>query len=204
MKNGRKVVVDARTGTEIGLAPTDPPASSSRSRESADGLRREFTTQTSQYRGVADAFQKIKSAALNPSAANDISLIFGFMKALDPTSTVREGEAATAENARGVDENIRNLYNKVSSGQRLSQAQRQDFLQSAYGLVESQMPNAQQLIDRYTGIASRSDLNPEDVVSDPFASVRIPRLQGDNDPMFKKLKSGDLFIAPTGKIMRKR
>jgi hypothetical protein len=204
MKNGRKVVVDARTGTEIGLAPTDPPASSSRSRESADGLRREFTTQTSQYRGVADAFQKIKSAALNPSAANDISLIFGFMKALDPTSTVREGEAATAENARGVDEDIRNLYNKVSSGQRLSQAQRQDFLQSAYGLVESQMPNSQQLIDRYTGIASRSDLNPEDVVSDPFASVRIPRLQGDNDPMFKKLKSGDLFIAPNGKIMRKR
>jgi len=204
MKNGRKVVVDARTGTEIGLAPTDPPASSSRSRESADGLRREFTTQTSQYRGVADAFQKIKSAALNPSAANDISLIFGFMKALDPTSTVREGEAATAENARGVDEDIRNLYNKVSSGQRLSQAQRQDFLQSAYGLVESQMPNAQQLIDRYTGIASRSDLNPEDVVSDPFASVRIPRLQDDNDPMFKKLKSGDLFIAPNGKIMRKR
>ena len=27
MKNGRKVVVDARTGAEIGLAPTDPPAS---------------------------------------------------------------------------------------------------------------------------------------------------------------------------------
>ena len=204
MKNGRKVVVDARTGAEIGLAPTDPPASSSRPRESAEGLRREFTNQTSEYRGVSNAFQKIKSAALNPSAANDISLIFGFMKAVDPISTVREGEAATAENARGVSEDIRNLYNKVSSGQRLSQAQRQDFLQSAYGLVESQMPNSQQLIDRYTAIASRSDLNPEDVVSDPFASVRIPRLQGDNDPMFKKLKSGDLFIAPNGKIMRKR
>ena len=204
MKDGRKVVVDARTGKEIGLAPTDPPASSSRPRESAEGLRREFTNLTSEYRGVSNAFQKIKSAALNPSAANDISLIFGFMKALDSTSTVREGEAATAENARGVNEDIRNLYNKVISGQRLSQAQRQDFLQSAYGLVESQMPNSQQLIDRYTAIASRSELNPEDVVSDPFASVRIPRLQDDNDPMFKNLKSGDLFIAPNGKIMRKR
>ena len=180
------------------------PSAGGGSKETAEGLRKEFTGQTTQYRGVADAFQKIKSAALNPSAANDISLIFGFMKALDPTSTVREGEAATAENARGVSEDIRNLYNKVNTGQRLSQQQRQDFLQSAYGLVESQMPNAQQLIDRYTGIASRSDLNPEDVVSDPFASVRIPRLQGDNDPMFKKLKSGDLFIAPDGRIMRKR
>ena len=203
MKNGRKVVVDARTGAEIGPAPADAPASPG-SKESAEGLRKEFTSQTSQYRGISDAFQKIKSAALNPSAANDISLIFGFMKALDPTSTVREGEAATAENARGVSEDVRNLYNKINSGQRLSQAQRQDFLQSAYGLVESQMPNVQQTIDRYTAIAGRSKLNPEDVVSDPFASTRIPRLQGDNDPMFKKLNSGDLFIAPNGRIMRKR
>ncbi|MGA1296251.1 MAG: hypothetical protein ACO3X1_13145, partial [Burkholderiaceae bacterium] len=201
MRNGKKVVVDARTGAEIGLAPTEAPASP---KESAEGLRKEFTSQTAQYRGVADAFQKIKSAALNPSAANDLSLIFGYMRALDPASTVREGEFANAQNAGGIDATIRNLYNKVASGERLTQAQRQDFLQSAYGLVESQAPNVQQAIDRYTAIAGRSGLNPEDIVSDPFASVRIPRLQGDNDPMFEKLKSGDLFIAPNGKIMRKR
>jgi hypothetical protein len=201
MRNGKKVVVDARTGAEIGLAPTEAPAGP---KESAEGLRKEFTSQTAQYRGVADAFQKIKSAALNPSAANDLSLIFGYMRALDPASTVREGEFANAQNAGGIDATIRNLYNKVASGERLTQAQRQDFLQSAYGLVESQAPNVQQAIDRYTAIAGRSGLNPEDIVSDPFASVRIPRLQGDNDPMFEKLKSGDLFIAPNGKIMRKR
>ena len=201
MRNGKKIVVDARTGAEIGLAPTDAPAGP---KESAEGLRKEFTGQTTQYRGVSDAFQKIKSAALNPSAANDLSLIFGYMRALDPASTVREGEFANAQNAGGIDATIRNLYNKVASGERLTQAQRQDFLQSAYGLVESQIPNVQQTIDRYTAIAGRSGLNPEDIVSDPFASVRIPRLQGDNDPMFEKLKSGDLFIAPNGKIMRKR
>jgi hypothetical protein len=203
MRDGRKIVVDARTGAEIGLAPTDTPAPSG-PKESAEGLRKEFTNQTSQYRGVSDAFQKIKSAALNPSAANDLSLIFGYMRALDPASTVREGEFANAQNAGGIDATIRNVYNKVASGERLTQAQRQDFLQSAYGLVESQIPNVQQTIDRYTSIAGRAGLNPEDIVSDPFASVRIPRLQGDNDPMFAKLKSGDLFIAPNGRIMRKR
>jgi len=203
MRDGRKVVVDARTGAEIGLAPIDAPATSG-PKESAEGLRKEFTNQTSQYRGVSDAFQKIKSAALNPSAANDLSLIFGYMRALDPASTVREGEFANAQNAGGIDATIRNVYNKVASGERLTQAQRQDFLQSAYGLVESQIPNVQQTIDQYTSIAGRAGLNPEDIVSDPFASVRIPRLQGDNDPMFAKLKSGDLFIAPNGRIMRKR
>ena len=183
-----------------GVAPSDGGGS----KETAEGLRKEFTNQTTQYRGVSDAFQKIKSAALNPSAANDLSLIFGYMRALDPASTVREGEFANAQNAGGIDATVRNVYNKVVSGQRLTQAQRQDFLQSAYGLVESQIPNVQQTIDRYTAIAGRSNLNPEDIVSDPFASVRIPRLQGDNDPMFEKLKSGDLFIAPNGRIMRKR
>lgn len=180
------------------------PSASGGSKETAEGLRKEFTNQTSQYRGVSDAFQKIKSAALNPSAANDLSLIFGYMRALDPASTVREGEFANAQNAGGIDATVRNVYNKVVSGERLTQAQRQDFLQSAYGLVESQAPNVQQTIDRYTAIAKRAGLNPEDIVSDPFASVRIPRLQNDNDPIFEKLKSGDLFIAPNGKIMRKR
>jgi len=203
MRNGRKVVVDARTGAEIGLAPPDTPAPSG-PKESAEGLRKEFTGQTSQYRGIVDAFQKIKTAAMNPSAANDISLIFGFMKALDPTSTVREGEAATAENARGVSEDIRNLYNKVNTGQRLSQAQRQDFLQSAYGLVESQIPNAQEIIDRYSGIASRSGLNAQDVVSDPFKNVRIIRLKSNNDPEYSALKSGDLYFSPDGVMRRKK
>ncbi len=187
--------------TPKGVAPT---AGGGKSPESAEGLRKEFTAQTAPYRGVADAFVKIKNAALNPSAANDLALIFSYMRALDPASTVREGEFATAQNAAGVDVQIRNLYNKVVSGERLSQPQRQDFLQSSYGMVESQMPNVQQLVDRYTGIATRSGLNPEDIVTNPLQSLMIPRLTGDNDPMFEKLNKGDLFITPDGKMMRKR
>lgn len=187
--------------TPKGVAPT---AGGGKSPESAEGLRKEFTAQTAPYRGVADAFVKIKNAAMNPSAANDLALIFSYMRALDPASTVREGEFATAQNAAGVDVQVRNLYNKVVSGERLSQPQRQDFLQSSYGMVESQMPNLQQIIDRYTGIANRSGLNPEDIVNNPLQSLMIPRLTSDNDPVFEKLKKGDLFIAPNGKMMRKR
>jgi hypothetical protein len=172
--------------------------------ESAEGLRKEFTGQTAPYRGVADAFVKIKNAAMNPSAANDLALIFSYMRALDPASTVREGEFATAQNAAGVDVQVRNLYNKIVSGERLSQPQRQDFLQSAYGMVESQVPNVQQVIDRYTGIANRSGLNPEDIVSNPLQALKIPRLQGNNDSQYKLLKSGDLYFSPDGVMRRKK
>jgi len=181
-----------------------PTAGGGKSSETPEGLRKEFTAQTSQYRGIADAFVKIKNAALNPSAANDLALIFSYMRALDPASTVREGEFATAQNAAGVDVQVRNLYNKVVSGERLSQPQRQDFLQSSYGMVESQMPNVQQLIDRYTGIASRSGLNPEDIISDPLKSLKIPRLSGNNDPVYASIKSGDLYISPDGVMRRKK
>jgi len=202
MKNGRKVVVDARTGTEIGLAP--PDTQSVGSRETAEGLRKEFTSQTGKYREVVDAWQKIKSAAMNPSAANDIALVFSYMRALDPASTVREGEFATAQNAAGVPTQIVNAYNKLVSGERLSQPQRQDFLQSAYGLVESQMPNAQAIVGRYTDIAKRSGILPENVVEDPFKSAKVPRLTGNNDPVYATLKSGDLFISPDGVMRRKK
>jgi hypothetical protein len=202
MKNGRKVVVDARTGMEIGLAP--PDAQSVGSKETAEGLRKEFTSQTGKYREISDAWQKIKSAATNPSAANDIALVFSYMRALDPASTVREGEFATAQNAAGIPVQVINAYNKLVSGERLSQPQRQDFLQSAYGLVESQMPNAQSISSRYSDIAKRSGLLPENVVDDPFKSARVPRLTGNNDPVYATLKSGDLFISPDGVMRRKK
>ena len=37
-----------------------------------------------------------------PDAAGDMALIFSYMKMLDPNSTVREGEYATAQDAGSI------------------------------------------------------------------------------------------------------
>jgi hypothetical protein len=134
-------------------------------------LRKEYTGQTSQYRSIADAYQKIETAAKNPSPANDISLVYGFMRINDPTSTVREGEYANAENSGGVPARIRNLYNKMINGKRLTPEQRTDFVGSARGLVDSQRVPLNALMTRYSDIARRNKLLPEDVVFDPFESL---------------------------------
>lgn len=169
-----------------------PKAESAAPRESAEGLRKEFTAQTTPYRSIADAYQKIQISAANPSPANDISLVYGFMRINDPTSTVREGEFATAQNAGSVPERIRNIYNKVVNGERLTPEQRTDFVNSAYGMVESQRANIAQTIDRFSNIARRSKLLPEDVVFDPFAGIatrpnkgQIERKSGKNQPSEK-------------------
>jgi hypothetical protein len=120
------------------------------------------------YNIVAEAVGKVKASAgkENPSAADDMSTIFGFMRVLDPGSTVREGEFATAQNATGVPEKIRNYYNQLLSGNRLNPGQRQDFINAADDLFKVQ----QQAYDKHKGvyerIAVRTGLNPLNVVGD--------------------------------------
>jgi hypothetical protein len=52
------------------------------------------------YNQMQSYFQKIKNASNNETAtaASDISLLFAYMKMLDPKSIVRESEFAMAQN----------------------------------------------------------------------------------------------------------
>jgi hypothetical protein len=138
-------------------------------------LRKEFTAQAKPFIEIGQAYQKIESAALNPSPAGDISLIFGFMKILDPGSVVREGEFATAANAGGIDDKIRTMYNKALTGQRLDEKIRTDFLAQSRNLIESQRTLSQDLVDRYSTTASQYNLDPSRVTFDPFKRVKTPQ-----------------------------
>jgi len=105
------------------------------------------------------AYRKIASAAENPSAAGDLSLIFGYMKMLDPGSTVREGEFATAQNATGVPERVLNSYNRVMSGERLSKVQRGDFSGQAKNVWDAQLASQKQVDDRFKDFGSKYDID---------------------------------------------
>lgn len=66
-----------------------------------------------------------------------IALVFKFMKALDPTSVVRESEFATAQNSAGIPEGIRNIFNKLQSGERLGKVQIKQFVEAAQALANT-------------------------------------------------------------------
>lgn len=102
--------------------------------------------QVQDYKNVVISYNTIRSAAENPSAAGDLSLIFQYMKVLDPGSTVREGEFANAQNAAGVPDRIRNLFNNWSKGQRLDEKQRQDFVTQAKKIVDARGKSIDPLI----------------------------------------------------------
>jgi len=137
-------------------------------------LRGEYTRNMEPFVKLAQAFEKVQVAALNPSGAGDISLIYGYMKILDPNSTVMQGEQATAQNAGSVPEAIRAKYNSIIGGEKLDPNVRADFLNQARLIVESQRTMANDVRDRYSELAQSYGLKPEQIVFDPFKRIKAP------------------------------
>jgi len=134
-------------------------------------LRSSFLNQATPHIQIASAYRKIEAAP--DTAAGDMSKIFGFMKILDPSSTVREGEYASAENARGVPDTVRAQYNKVMSGQRLSPTQRTQFNQAAGDLITSQKEQFEGQKKYYQDISKNYRIDPANIIYDPYAGMNI-------------------------------
>ncbi len=150
--------------------PADPNTKStkddSRTFAKADKLRDEFNAQSKDFITVGDSYNVVQETAKNPSAAGDLSMIFAYMKMLDPNSVVREQEFANAQNAAGVPERVANQYNRLLKGERLNPAQRADFIGQARNLFNTKKARQDAITKRYTEIAKRNGVEPMDVVGD--------------------------------------
>lgn len=137
------------------------------------GIRGDFTNLSKEFVKIGDAFKKVNSSKGTP--AGDLSLIFNFMKILDPTSVVREGEFATAASAGPlVDAKTIGLYNRIIKGDRLLPIQRKDFKATAKEVFSSQIGAQLTREEEFRGIAKRAGINPKDVVLDfigPFRKI---------------------------------
>lgn len=131
-------------------------------------LRKEYTSHptTKKTFEVADSYGKIRTNLTGkPSAARDMAAIFSYMKILDPNSTVREGEYASAKNAGGIPDKIITLYEGARNGQILSPQQRKEFLSAAGRLYASQYESQKKVDQDYTDIARSTGLNPKLVIT---------------------------------------
>lgn len=133
--------------------------------ETETKFRKEYNDQTKPYQEVKSAYGRVLSS--EDTAVGDLSLIFGYMKMLDPGSVVREGEFATAQNAAGVPERIMNIYNKVASGQRLSSSQREAFKGQAKGLYNSALEGEKTVRTGLERIAKGYGLKTENIFYTP-------------------------------------
>lgn len=145
----------AREQARAGASPPDP-----------SGMRKEFTQLSKDFITIRDSYARLQAAGQSPSAAGDLALIFNYMKILDPGSVVRESEFATAQNAGGVPDRIRAMFNKIKRGERLSADQRADFLSRAADIYGAQQQLYRNQSSQFRQLAERANVDPNDVVMD--------------------------------------
>lgn len=140
-------------------------------------VREEYTKLTRDYDTVAQAHDRV--LASQDTGPGDIALIFNYMKMLDPGSTVREGEFATAQNSGGIPTAISNMYNNAISGERLSPDQRNGFKSQAADLFGAAKKIEASARARLSPVVRKYKLDPvnvfggqpQEVATDEGASV---------------------------------
>ena len=150
--------------------------------KNASDLRREFNALPAvKDMGVINsAYKGIQS--VTPTPAGDMSLIFQYMKILDPNSTVREGEYASAEQTRGKFEDVRLQYNKILNGEKLSARQRSDFRKLAASLYDTKLMTYNGIKDQYAGFAKKSRIDPKDIFLQNYEQSGQDRPKEAQDP----------------------
>lgn len=174
----RRIGIDARTQDRQGI-------------QSETDLRKEFNAlpDAKDFPTIASSYRNVVATANNDSAAGDLSLIFAFMKILDPNSVVREQEFANAQNAASVPDVVRNAWNRALTGERLAPNQRADFVAQARSVYENRATAYNSLAERYRGLAEDYGFQPDNVAAPieidtaPISANRQPISEEEaNDP----------------------
>jgi len=139
--------------------------------------RKEFTglQRVKDFDKVANAYGRISASVKEPSAAGDLSLIFNYMKMLDPQSVVREGEFAAAAAAGGYGERIAAMVQKLKDGTLLTAVQRADFVDRAnklYSEAESLYDNTR---DQYITYATEAGFDPNILPDFRYSGEKIQK-----------------------------
>lgn len=121
-------------------------------------LRKEYTARPDVRRadevraGAATVLSAFKQAqAGNPAA--DIALIFGYMKVLDPGSTVREGEYTTVRRTGGIPSEVWGLWQQVQGKAPLRPEVRQAILDQTIAKSQGELGQLARVNNEYTSIS---------------------------------------------------
>ena len=150
-------------------------AESGKSFERENKLSDDFRAESKDYLTVRDSFSRIQQTGKQATPASDLSMVFNYMKMLDPGSVVRESEFRQAATAKPLLERVGLSWDALQTlwqGNKLTPQQRQDFFNQAQGLYDSALEDHTNTAGVYRQRAARAGLNPENVVIDYDTTVR--------------------------------
>jgi hypothetical protein len=163
----REVEGRAAAAPKMSVNLSDPTAVAARMID----VRNNYIKETGDASALAGTYKNLVAAAQDPNPINDITLVFGFYKMIDPTSTVREGEYDTLLKSMAIPDRIKNYIQQVQSGEKLTPKMRQEIINAAYNRVEAKKNSVDQSFDVHSNALKTLNVDPNRVLSNPLAGV---------------------------------
>jgi hypothetical protein len=130
--------------------------------DNADKLRDEATKITETFRPMQEAYERIGEAAKAGNALGDLGLIYTYTRLLDP-ATVHEEEIKRGMKAGGLGEYVSGWLARVTKGESLTPAVRQQFVEMARRFYDVRKKGYDQELGRYRTLAEKFGLDPDTV-----------------------------------------
>lgn len=222
-KDAKTSLVKTSKGFEVvregelpkGTPPVDAPAPekpmSGYQKIKLEGdLRDDYRKDSANFVEISRQAKIIESSLNDDSAAGTLASATAFMKMLDPGSVVRESELAMAMKTNGALDRMGNYINVIQSGQVLTKQQKADFAKLIKAYSNASNEAQRNLNKKYGQISSEYGLDPKRVaVYDVEKDDKPEKVEAKVTPQTKivktradldKVKSGESYIAPDGKL----
>ena len=138
------------------------------------------------FQELEQTFNKVlvsydQAYTLDEPKVADLSMIFAYMKMLDPRSVVREGEQQQAQSTSSMFNYLANVYNSLLGEGRLTDTQRKSFRDGAYAYYDKQIGLLNDKNTKEKLFSKAFGINPNLYLIEPKTydvtgyNVRIPR-----------------------------
>lgn len=174
----QKIAIANAAAPRMSVNTSDPTAVSRELR----AVTNDFDARMTDASKIAKTYKVMESAVENPSVAGDVSLVFNYFKTIDPQSTVREGEYDTIIKAASVPDRIKQYAMRLQTGQKLTDDQRRDLLNTARQNVLAIKPQVDMTVNTYRGFVSTLGKNPDEVIRNPFVGIDLGGNQTQPQP----------------------
>ena len=190
--DGQSQVVPTREKLHITIDPSKVTPEKKRDLEGQwyDRFNKNPSVQNFKVQGTF--YRNMRESAELATGAGDLAIVFSFMKLLDPTSSVREGEQATVKNTPNVPDTIRNMYNKAFStnapvfGEKGSAA-RQNILNAGAVLYNNARSDVLAVGRDLADLASRDGLSVRNILG-PVGDITENEFLKTDDQVLEDLR----------------
>jgi hypothetical protein len=138
------------------------------------GINDKVTNLVKESVAIRSAASDLEALSKDASQPAVIAAIFKFMKALDPTSAVRENEVGMIEGAEGAAQGMANMYNRLLGEGGMSTEGFAEIVRTAKTLSNSSIGSANDSVSKYT-----------DVISDNLTGKQLKDLRARAPGMFE-------------------